>query len=100
VNCVSQALKPLLLHAAEESSAVTACPACGIDSSADLDPIYLNVYVPKQEGREYALTTCGACAVTLRLRLQDRAERLPDRQGDSQQSSATAEADPWAAALP
>jgi hypothetical protein len=80
-SCVGSQLKPLLAAALEPSPDVTACPACGKDASNDLDPIYLTLYLPKQESREFALTTCASCAVKLRLRLQDRAERLPDRSG-------------------
>lgn len=96
--CVGRQLRSLLAHAAEENSAVTACPACGSDASNDLDPIYLTIYLPKQEPREFALTTDGACAVTLRLRLQDRAERLPDRQGDHSQGLSS-NPDEWGGVL-
>src|SRR6476646_10764788 len=79
--CVRQELGRLLAHAAEDNSAVTVCPACGSDSATDLDPIYLTLYLPKQEAREFALTNCSTCAVTLRVRLQVGAEKLPHRDG-------------------
>lgn len=97
--CVTQQLRSLLAHAADDSSAVTACPACGSDALQDLDPIYLTVYLPKQEPREFALTTDGACAVSLRLRLQERAERLPDRDGRGSRGFGDGADDPWEAAL-
>jgi len=81
--CVMQRLRQLLLHAQDSTSAVTSCPACGIESSQDLDPIYMTLYLPKQESREYALTTDATCAARLRLLLQDGAQRLPDRNGGS-----------------
>lgn len=80
VECVATGLRALLASAGEASDSLVMCPACGVDSSGSLDPIYLTVYLPKQEAREFALTTCASCAVTLRLSLQERAERLPDRE--------------------
>lgn len=99
VDCVRSHLAPLLAHASEDSPDAVACPACGSDASEDLDPIYLTVYPPKQERREYALTTCAPCAVTLRLRLQERAERLPNRNGFNGTSKDTDEPDDWAGVL-
>jgi hypothetical protein len=78
--CAKEELSLVIQHAADESSDVTACPACGKDSSDDLDPIYLNLYLPKQNALEYALATCGPCAVTLRARLQVGASKLENRQ--------------------
>jgi hypothetical protein len=97
--CVSGKLRSVLAHAADDTSAVTACPACGKESSEDLDPIYLTVYLPKQEPREFALTTCASCAVTLRLDLQDRGERLPDRNGSESYRDRNEGADPFEGVL-
>jgi DNA-directed RNA polymerase subunit RPC12/RpoP len=99
-NCVRSTLVELLAHAADSITDVVACPACGSDSSADLDPIYCTLYLPKQDPREYALSTCGPCAAKLRLRLQDGAQRLPDRNGGSAGGSSQAEDDSWAGILP
>jgi hypothetical protein len=97
--CVRSSLRNMLASAADSTSAVTACPACGSESASDLDPIYLTVYLPKRDPREFALTTCGPCAVRLRLSLQDRAERLPDRNGGDTGRSNRDEDDPFAEAL-
>ncbi len=94
-DCVRQQLGLVLQHAAEENSAVTACPACGKDSSEDLDPIYLTLYVPKQESREFALTTCASCAATLRVQLQAGAVRLPNRGGSTGRESSADDSDDW-----
>jgi predicted RNA-binding Zn-ribbon protein involved in translation (DUF1610 family) len=67
--------------ALENSSDVAACPVCGQDSSENLDPLYLMVYLPKQEAREYALTTCTSCASNLRVSLAAGGKLMPDRQG-------------------
>jgi hypothetical protein len=62
------------------SSDVTVCPICGQDSSTDLDPIYLTLYLPKREPVESALCTCASCAPSLRKLLQVGAHRLPNRE--------------------
>lgn len=97
--CVQRELRSLLAHAADESSAATACPACGSNASETLDPIYLSVYLPKQDPREFALTTCAACAVMLRLRLQEQAQRLPDRDAAAANASGRSVTDEWSSAL-
>lgn len=68
-----------LAHVRDDTSDVTACPACGSDASPDLDPIYLTVYAPGQERSDFGLTTCAACAAMLRSRLQNGAEKLEER---------------------
>lgn len=80
--CLTERMAGLLRMASEASLDLTVCPACGADSSQDLDAIYATVYLPRQEAREYALTTCASCAARLRLLLQENAEKLPDRQWD------------------
>ncbi len=93
--CVREVLGALLAAAAAENSDVTACPACGKDSSQDLDPIYLNLYLPKQEGREFALTTCAVCAVTLRQRFLERAVKLPNRELSPGSETSASASDDW-----
>jgi RNase P subunit RPR2 len=93
--CVREVIAPMLASVSNESSAVTVCPACGSDSSGDLDPIYLNLYLPKQDAREFALTTCGSCAVKLRTSLQQGATKLPNRGGPSQGDSSADETADW-----
>lgn len=92
--CVKETLAPLMRAATDASPDLTMCPACGTDSSSDLDPIYLTLYLPKQESREFALTTCASCAVTCRVSLQRGAEKLPDRQNVSNGTSKSA-GDEW-----
>jgi len=98
VRCVVSRFQTLLAHSTDDSYAMTMCPACGMNSHEDLDPIYVSVYLPKQEPREYQLTTDSACAARLRLTLQDRAERLPDRL-DRSLNGAANEPDPWLTVL-
>jgi hypothetical protein len=93
--CVREVISPLLAAVTENSSDVTACPACGKDSSEDLDPIYLNLYLPKQDAKEFALTTCGSCAATLRIGLQQGATNLPNRDGQSRSDSSAEDSADW-----
>jgi len=95
-DALREELIDVLSHALDDSSDASVCPACGSDSSTDLDPIYFNVYLPKQPVRVYELPTCGVCAATLRLRLQRGAEKLADRQ----QTSDRPDDDGFVGALP
>lgn len=92
VECAQRELKQLLASATTSSLDVCRCPSCGADSSSDLDPIYLTIYVPKQEPSEWSLTTCASCAARVRITAQNGAEKLPDRQVSSSLPSATS---PW-----
>jgi hypothetical protein len=62
-------------------SDVFACVSCGASASEDSDPIYLTLYLPGKEPREYALQLDGACAARLRIPLTQNGKRLPDRGG-------------------
>ena len=93
--CVREVLGPLFRAASANNQDVAACPACGSDSSSDLDPIYLNLYLPKQDAREFALTTCGSCAAKLRISLQQGATKLPNRDGQSRGDSSAEDATDW-----
>lgn len=91
-------MKPMLIAAAENSADLIRCPSCGSDSSDDLDPIYSTVYLPKQEPKEYQLTTCGSCAAKARILMIRGAEKLPDRGGDSLNNNGGAS--DWGGVLP
>lgn len=79
--CLTSEVAPLLAGASQESSDLTVCPACKTDALTNLSPLYLTVYLPKQEAREFALTMCGSCAEHWRQLLSAGARRAPDRQG-------------------
>jgi hypothetical protein len=100
VQCLTHELAQLLRSAAQNSEDLSVCPACGMDSSETMDPLYLTVYVPKQEAREYALPTCTSCAATLRVSLQQGAEKLTDRQRANGAASTSSTSDPWNEVLP
>jgi DNA-directed RNA polymerase subunit RPC12/RpoP len=93
--CVKEVIAPMLAAVSDESQDATACPACGSDSSSDLDPIYLNLYLPKQDAKEFALTTCSSCAAKLRISLQQGATKLPNRDGQSHDNSSGDDETDW-----
>ena len=75
------------------------CPACGIGTSGDMDPVYLTIYVPSVGKLRLEMPTCAPCAANLRIFAQRGAERLDDSNVESggrgpQTETAT---DPWAA---
>ena len=55
------------------------CPSCGISTSQDMDPIYATAYMPGSGRKQYELPTCAACAVEIRNRSAQGAQRLEDR---------------------
>jgi hypothetical protein len=83
LGCAGEHLSILLSSSqlTSENSSVFACVSCGADASADSDPMYCTLYLPKKEPMEYALQLDGACAAKLRVPISTKGERLPDRGG-------------------
>jgi hypothetical protein len=99
VPCVMLLREILSGTQCENSSAVACCPMCGSDSSANQSAIYLTVYLPKQEAREYALTTCTSCAMNLHESLQVGAQLMADRPGGEAGAPASSSS-AWSEVLP
>lgn len=78
-DCAKDNLKPLLAHANSESLDVSVCPACGTDSSQDMEPLYITICTPGSERRDLELPICAGCATDVRQMATAGAERLPDR---------------------
>ena len=55
------------------------CPACGIDTSHDMDPVYVTAFVPGGGRQQFEFPTCAACAVEIRNRAQHGAVKLEDK---------------------
>lgn len=55
------------------------CPACHSDPGDDMDPTYVTAYVPGVGPERLEMATCAPCAVGVRIRAQEGAEKLPDR---------------------
>lgn len=71
------------------------CPGCGGTSGTDLDPVFLVLYLPKSDPREFELNTDAACAAKIRGSIVDLGERLENREPESRGPSTPAN-DPWA----
>lgn len=61
----------------------TTCPCCGIDTAGDMDPVYLTVFVPTVGPVRMEMATCAVHAAELRIRAQQGATRLEDREASS-----------------
>lgn len=77
--CAVSHLKPLFAHANSDSMDVSECPACGTDSSTDMEPVYITFFTPGSEGKEFQLPTCAGCAPTVKALLSEGGEPLADR---------------------
>jgi len=78
---------------------MVSCPACGISTINDMDPVYATIYTPGQPQIDAEWAMCPACAVEVRNHAIEGSERLPDRQdgvGGSSPPPVTA-ADAWRA---
>jgi len=75
--CVAEAIAPI--YVACEKSELT-CPACGIDTADDFDAVYCT-FIPRGAGKmQLEAPMCGPCAVVLRQRAMEGAERMEDRE--------------------
>lgn len=101
VSCATTLMAPLWEHPQEDSELLTRCPLCGSDSSTDLAPTYLSVYLPNREPLEYALSTCESCALPFRQLLQVGSTKLESRDaGSGGLGPRTPRPDPWAGVGP
>jgi hypothetical protein len=73
------------------------CPGCGIDTEHDMEPVYVTAYIPGTGKYALELPLCGACAVEVRVRAQENAELLPERDPESRglAPSTTPSPSPW-----
>ena len=96
LKCFSVTLLGLIPSALEN---LVTCPACGISTVDDMDPVYATCYVPGQPQLDLELALCGAHAVEIRNRALAGAETLADRQGALGGSSPPPQlpTDAWAA---
>ncbi len=54
------------------------CPACGIATEDDMDPIYVTSFLPGQGKSQIEAPTCAPCAAAYRVRVQENATLLED----------------------
>jgi predicted RNA-binding Zn-ribbon protein involved in translation (DUF1610 family) len=79
--CLTVLVGSLKAGLSADPSILTVCPMCGKDASPQPIGIWLSIYPPKQEAREFALTMCESCGPKLQELLQAGGERL--RGGDA-----------------
>ncbi len=63
------------------------CPACGIGTNDDMDPVYVTVYVPTSGKISLELATCAPCAVNIRSKAQSNAVLLEDKRVEGPSAS-------------
>jgi hypothetical protein len=93
--CLTNHFLPILRNASSTSMDVSTCPACGGSSESDSDPVFLVLYLPKTDPKEFELNTFAACAAKTRGSIFELGERLPNRQAEVRGPSSDA-LDPWA----
>ena len=52
------------------------CPACGVGTDRDMDPVYATAFVPSAGRQQFEFATCAPCAVEIRNRAQVGAQKL------------------------
>ena len=89
--CVTTLRDSLLVSASDLSLNVCVCPICGQDASENLSPLYLTIYLPKQEAREFALTTCTSCVKPYLESFADKGDKMADRESGKVGAAAAAQ---------
>jgi len=92
--CLIRTYKGLLQSSNSISTDESTCPACGGSSENDADPVFITLYLPKQEKQDFVLDFDAACAAKTRGVMQEGAILMPDRQAQGNSSGAP-EPSPW-----
>jgi hypothetical protein len=74
--CFAMTVAPLEVATREFTGT---CPACGIDTTQDMDPVYCTTYVPGLGPLRLEMPLCAPCAVEVRNRAQKGATIPEDR---------------------
>lgn len=82
--CLSTSLGPTLRNSSSDSTDTATCPACGGSSETDSDPVFITLYLPKQDPREFELNFDAACAAKTRGVMSEGGELLADRQASGE----------------
>lgn len=95
MDCFVRNVAPLEVATRDYS---TNCPCCHIDTSDDMDPVYLTVYVPSVGPVRLEMPTCPVHAAEIRIRAQVGAQELEDSSsGAASPSPRTDASDAWSA---
>jgi hypothetical protein len=92
--CLTTTFGTILRNSNSTSTDTATCPACGGSSETDSDPVFITLYLPKQDPREYELDLDAACAAKTRGAMQDGGELLADRQAQGEGPQAP-QPSPW-----
>ena len=93
--CLSTSYRALFQASATSTLTETpTCPGCGGESEKDSDPVFITLYLPKQEPREFELNFDAACAAKTRGVMSEGAELLADRQASGEGPQAP-QPSPW-----
>lgn len=93
--CLTSTFLTVLQTSKSASMEEPTCPVCGGSSEHDSDPVFLVLYLPKQDPREFELNTDAACAAKIRGNIFELGERLANRQAQVRGPSPD-DGDPWA----
>jgi hypothetical protein len=73
----------LALDKLYEPDARLSCPACGIDTEHDMEPVYVTAFVPGTGKITFEFPLCSTHAVDVRVNAQTNAELLPEQPPES-----------------
>jgi hypothetical protein len=74
--CFVERVAPLYINSQDDA---LVCPACGIGTVDDMDPVYATFYPAGVGETRMECPTCAACAVRIRLRAEEGGVRLENR---------------------
>jgi hypothetical protein len=55
------------------------CPACGVSTDKDMDPVYATSFLPGEGKQQLEIPLCASCAVEVRNRAMHGAAQLEDK---------------------
>lgn len=94
IGCLTERYAPILRNSNSTSTESDTCLGCGGTLEKDSEPVYLILYLPKQERRDYELAFDAQCADKIREDIRGFGERQ-DSRSDPRPSSGAPELDPW-----
>lgn len=89
-ECLGERWATILRTSNSTSRDADTCIACGGSLEEDDSPVYFNLYLPKQEAREFELDLDAACVTKISVDTSEFGTRLVDRgaRGEGPRSSA------------
>lgn len=94
-DCLTETYAEVLKKSSSDSTGADTCVACGGLQPTSSAPVFMTLYLPKQEPREYELVLCADCADTLQSFMTKGAEELEDRSARTR-GPTTSPSDPFA----